>query len=39
MLRNTAQGDSETFYFHVAKHYIPRIAHNTLDEFNSGIVL
>ena len=39
MLTNAALGDGETFYFHVAKHHVPRIAHDTLDKFNCGVGL
>ena len=39
ILTNTVLGDGETFYFHVAKHHVPIIAHDTLDKFNCGVGL
>ena len=34
ILTTNAQGDSETFYFHISKYYTPRIVLDALERFN-----
>ena len=39
ILTNNVAGNSKTFYLHIVKHHIPRIAYEILEMFNCSIGL